>query len=317
MAKKHRFPRRLLISGATVTGILAFFNHMVEEHSADNEFLDPGLGQFYHWNNTNVFYRKEGSGDTPLLLIHSASVISSGHEFTSVIKGLSEKYTVYVLDLPGCGCSEKKPVTYTNFYFTSLISSFIKNVIGEKTVVAASGLSSSFAVMAAYSNKDLVEKLYLFNPPSNEQLSRIPNHYSGYLMSVISFPVIGKAVYNAMTNRVQVYRALETKYFKDPERIRSHTVGASYEAAHRGQSGGRYLMASLNGQYMNWNIRKALSKLTVPVTICCSTSVNGAQTAANGYKKYAPGVSIIKMEDTGLLPQLERPEEFISILLDE
>ena len=54
-------------------------------------------------------------------------------------------------------------MTYTNFVYVQVICDFIRNVIGEKTDVIASGFSGSFAVMACRNENALFNKLVLVN----------------------------------------------------------------------------------------------------------------------------------------------------------
>ena len=317
MLKIRRFIRRVLVSGAALTGTLALANRSIEEHASDKNILDPADGHFYDWKHARVFYRKEGSGETPLLLLHTPSVFSSGHEFSSVIRALTGKYTVYCLDLPGCGRSQKPALTYTNYFFSSLICAFIRYVIGERAVVAASGLSGSFDIMAQASHPELFSKIYMINPPSDTQTARVSVRRSDMLMAMMSVPVIGRSVYYVITSRPSIIRVLEKRYFNDPGRIRTRTADAAYEASHLGEGAGRYFMGSLNAGYMNWDIKRALSKLTVPVLILYSSRVNNAQAAAKSLRRYNEKISIKPIGLCGLLPQLEQPEAFISELLGE
>lgn len=80
----------------------------------------------------NVYYTKEGTGK-PLLLIHDLDTCTSGYEWKQLIPFLSNKYTVYTIDLLGFGRSEKANMTYTNFLYVQLISDFIKSEIGHRT----------------------------------------------------------------------------------------------------------------------------------------------------------------------------------------
>ena len=80
---------------------------------------------------------------------------------------------------------------------------------------------------------------------------------------------------------------------------------------------GRYFLASLNGQFINCNIRRALSNLTVPVKIICSSSIANAVSAADSYHQLNHDIIIRRIGLSGLIPQLEKPEEFISVLLNE
>ena len=61
-----------------------------------------------------------------------------------MINNLTNEHEVYTLDLLGYGLSEKPAITYTNNLFEQLVTDFIKNVIGKKTSVIASGKNICF-----------------------------------------------------------------------------------------------------------------------------------------------------------------------------
>ena len=75
-----------------------------------------------------------------------------------MIPMLKDHYTVYTIDLLGCGRSEKPNLTYTNFLYVQLISDFIKSEIGRRTDVVAVGASSSILTMACAYNPDLFDQ---------------------------------------------------------------------------------------------------------------------------------------------------------------
>ena len=70
------------------------------------------------------------------------------------------------LDLLGYGLSDKPNMTYTNYLYVQLILDFIKNVIGEKTDIVASGDSSSIAIMACHNDPESIRNVILLNPQS-------------------------------------------------------------------------------------------------------------------------------------------------------
>ena len=90
------------------------------------------------------------------------------------MKKLEKKHTVYTIDLLGCGRSDKPNLTYTNYLYVQLITNFIKDVIGEKTDVIATGTSSSFTVMACNMEKNLFKKLILINPEDLKDSAKTP-----------------------------------------------------------------------------------------------------------------------------------------------
>lgn len=72
-------------------------------------------GDYYCWEYGDVFYRKSGSGK-PLVLIRSLSPESSSFEWSKLIPYLEKSFTVYAVDLPGCGVSDKDIVHIQNSF---------------------------------------------------------------------------------------------------------------------------------------------------------------------------------------------------------
>ena len=87
--------------------------------------LDTDVRNYYHWRFGDIYYTKKGKG-SPILLIHDMLPGGSGYEWTRIEDELALEHTVYNLDLPGCGRSEKPGMTYTNFVYVQAICDFIK-----------------------------------------------------------------------------------------------------------------------------------------------------------------------------------------------
>ena len=60
---------------------------------------------------------------------------------------------IYIL---GYGLSDKPSITYTNTLYEQLITDFIKNIIGKKTSIVATGNAVPFVIMACHNNPDLL-----------------------------------------------------------------------------------------------------------------------------------------------------------------
>ena len=63
------------------------------------------------------------------------------------------------MDLIGCGRSDKPAIKYTNFLYVQLISSFVQDIIKEKTDVVATNISATSVILANQLNKDLFNKI--------------------------------------------------------------------------------------------------------------------------------------------------------------
>ena len=135
----------ILATLGTIT--IHLINKTLIEMATKDSLLNSSEGNYYDWRFGKIYYRKQGNGK-PLLLLHDLDAESSGVEWKKVAAILAEKYTVYTVDLLGCGRSEKPNITYTNFLYVQMLTDFIKHIIGEKADVVATGESAAIAVMA-------------------------------------------------------------------------------------------------------------------------------------------------------------------------
>ena len=132
---------------ATTTVTLHLINKYINTSVSQNKSLDYIPDLYYDWKFGEVSYTKQGKG-SPILLIHDLTTYSSGYEWHKITDKLAEDHTVYCLDLLGCGNSDKPNILYTNFLYVQLITDFIKNVIGDKPTVVATGESAAFVLAA-------------------------------------------------------------------------------------------------------------------------------------------------------------------------
>ena len=103
MKTKNKLLTMLILSSSAVT-ITAFINKIVKMQAIKNNLLEEKEAHCYSWRLGNIFYTKTGTGK-PILLVHDLNAISSNYEWNQLISLLSENYTVYAIDLLGCGRS--------------------------------------------------------------------------------------------------------------------------------------------------------------------------------------------------------------------
>lgn len=183
---KHKiFTFAALMTTATV--VVHFINRTIAATAQLKQLLGLADSRTFEWRFGNINYTKKGSG-SPVLLIHDVMPGASGYEWNRIEDSLAADYTVYTIDLLGCGRSEKPGITYTNFVYVQMICDFIRKVIGQKTDVIASGLSGSFVVMACHNEKELFTKIMLVNPPSLTRLKQMPTRKDRLLKFALEIP---------------------------------------------------------------------------------------------------------------------------------
>ncbi len=317
MAKKlFSTLKKLVLFSCFTGGSMVMLNRWISRNANRKNLLKKGASYNYPWIHGDIYYTKIGNGPKNILLLHDAASHSSSYEWKQVAERLSDEYTVYALDLLGCGCSDKPAMTYTNFLYVQLIDSFIKDVIGGPAEIAAVGLSSSFAVMASAFNRENISKIYMVNPWSLKKLAAAPDYTSRLLGILMAVPVLGTSLYNAINCRSNLEYLLDEKSFYNPFKVRDRMIDAGYEAAHRDDGAGRYLLASLDGRYLNWNINKAVSQSRVPMTLIFGEKAPSADKIAKAYQKLNDQITVQSVENTKMYPHMEEPVDFAKLILN-
>lgn len=310
---KKRF-QRLLKLGVLTAILMYFINKSIESYALVRNLLTSHEDNYFRWKEHKIFYNKTGTG-SPVLLIHDLYPSSSSQEWCEVVDKLAADHTVYTLDLLGCGRSDKPNMTYTCYYYVLLITDFVRKVIGEKTDVMSTGKSGSFTVLAANMNPDLFGKITLVNPESLGKLECLPDYRSKILKFVMDLPIAGTSVYYLMTSETQIEDDFSERYFYNPFHVSSRMMHTYYESAHIKQGGGRHLLASLHGCYVNNTIRFALPALTQKLHLIFGNEMDNANNIAKSYQELNNSITCSFVEKTKMLPQMEAPEKFLDKLI--
>ncbi len=175
---------------ALIAGVNLVFSY-IEEHVHRNV---PEGGKYYDWKYGKVFYHKRGHG-TPLILLHGFDPQHSGKDLESLSGHLASNHTVYRIDLPGFGLSDKPWITYTNFLYVLLIQNFIKDVIGDITDIIACGGSGLCALQAYRIDPSNIGKIVLIDPCYSEDV-KVSKFWAPKIRQLVDFPVIGTFLYN-------------------------------------------------------------------------------------------------------------------------
>lgn len=114
--------------------------------------------------NVKVYYEKyelpKENKKPPILLIHG--FLSSTHSFRKIIPLLREHYSVFSLDLPGFGKSEKAlNFTYSYHNYGTLIIDFIKKMNLAKVILIGHSMGGQISLYAAKQAPNLIDKLIL------------------------------------------------------------------------------------------------------------------------------------------------------------
>ena len=235
----------------------------------------------------------------------------SGYEWTRIEDEIALEHTVYNLDLPGCGRSEKPGMTYTNFVYVQAICDFIKNVIGEKTDIIVNGYSASFVVMACHNEKTLFNKIMMVNPVSLTSLKQMPGRKEKLLRKCLEIPVFGTLVYHMVVSRSAVNDDFIENYAFDPFHPDRELQDAYYEAAHRGGCYAKNVYANKASKYMNIDITRGLKEIDNSLYIVEGEAENNGEAIVEAYQNVNPSVEVATLKETKHFPHVEVPEQFL------
>lgn len=311
MRTKSKFLTLLLLSAGATTSIAAI-NKCIKISATSKNLLSEPQALCYKWRLGDVYYTKAGSGK-PLLLIHDIHPAASGHEWKELIPYLQENYTVYTIDLLGCGRSEKVNMTYTNYLYVQLITDFIKSVIGHRTNVITSGQSASIPVMACASHPELFDQLMLINPLSLLDFSLIPNQLTKLYKMIIELPVIGTLIYHIASSKHVITEELTAAGFYNPFSVKPALIDKYYEAAHLGKSP-KSIYASTKSNFTRCNITNAIRKINNSLYVIGGDEVDDIETRLDEYKECNPAIETATIPETKLLPHLESAEALFHLI---
>lgn len=295
-----------LLSGSSIAAI-HILNRVHTSLCTVKNLLTNSENYFYDWRFGKIRYQKKGKG-TPLLFIHDLTIGSSSYEFHRLINNLTEKNEIYTIDLLGYGLSDKPSMTYTNNLYEQLINDFIKNVIGKKTSVVATGESVPFVIMACHKNPEIINKIICINPQSLYLQNQIPSKQTSLLKIFIEAPIVGTFIYHILSNRTSIEKTFQKQYFFHPEEIREKYIFNYLEAAHVGGYHAKYTFASYAGKYMNMNILYELKGINNSILMIGGEEEEDIKTTIENYKYYNAAIEDIYIPETRHLPQLEAPD---------
>jgi pimeloyl-ACP methyl ester carboxylesterase len=269
--------------------------------------FEPPLGEpqsTYRWRGFDVAYTELGDPDDPdLVLLHGVNAAGSSHEFREVAHELAEEYHVLAPDLPGFGGSDRPPLLYSG----SLYVAFVRDVLADLAddpVVVASSLSGAYVTRAAADVT--VRELVLVCPTA----TTIPGQRT-WLRSLVRSPVVGEAVYNALTAKPSIRWFLADHGFAREASITDEWVDYDWQTAH--QPGARYAPASFIAGFLDLDtdLGADLAALDAPVTVLWGSDAHLPDPETGRELAEAAGAPFVAIDDTDLLPHAEEPAAFL------
>jgi pimeloyl-ACP methyl ester carboxylesterase len=257
-----------------------------------------------------------GSKLPPLLLIHSINAAGSAYEIKPLYEYYRQSRTVYALELPGFGHSERRKREYSVRMMTDAILIMvgeIQNVHGRGPIDAlAVSLSSEFLARAVSETPLKFRSVALVSPTgfrSRDAATQWRNGTRGmpWLHALFEFPPWSKALFQLLTSRASI-RYFLRKTWGSPD-IDQGLAEYDYLTTHQpGAQHAPYYFVS--GFLFSQDIIRIYHSLTLPVWM--SHGVRGDFVDYSSKTQVADRANwTIQVFPTGAMPHFEAKDAFV------
>lgn len=255
--------------------------------------------------NINISYREKGSGEV-LLLIHG---IGGSLVFDEVIKPLSAKFRVIVIDLPGFGNSDKPRIDYTIEFYSEFIRNFCVALNLERINLVGLSIGGMIAADFASKQPEKVVNLFLAGSAGLKSVTNCLNNEIAF--KVFSFFM----KYFVFSNRIAL-RRFQTGSFYNPKRIPKSVFDAFYNFLKMPGAKEAWFSTLKNVLKIDRSFFEKLKKInTNTVIIWGSDDRTFPVELADEFARHIEKSSVVVIPECGHTLTVEKPTEFCSIVI--
>ena len=268
--------------------------------------------QYIKAGGINTRYWVAGNQEHCIILIHGLG--ASAEIWLYNIAALARDHTVFVPDLPGFGHSEQPPSSFRPSDYAAFIDDFMEALNVSKASLIGQSLGGGIALQYALQFPQKVEKLVLVDCAGFGK-------YVRWTLKLMSLPNVGELV----TYPTRLGVALFFKYaVRDPAVITKEFIDIYYKIFT--QPGFQTFLLKMTRMLVDIHGAKEdalapvisnLHKINQPTLIVWGANdrVFPLQQANAGREKI-PNAGLYVMDRCGHIPNLEKPEEFNSAVLE-
>lgn len=250
-------------------------------------------------DENKIRYLESGNGDKVIILIHGLGASAERWEF--VVPTFEKYYKIIAPDIIGFGQSDKPLVDYTPEFFSDFLEKFFKKLGIQKCILVGSSLGGQIAADFVSQNNHLVEKLVLVSPAGIMKESTPA--LDAYIMAAL-YPNedTAKNAFEAMGGKTKKVTTSIIQGFV--ERMQLPNAKMAF-------------MSTLLGLKNAEVITEKLKKITVPTLIIWGAfdPVIPAD-YADDFGQAIPNSKVIKLNNCGHTPYVEKPNEFSEHVLE-
>lgn len=307
---------RLIINSLLLSFFIGCSGGYVYKDAPALEFNDFDYGfrsQTAVVNGITVSYIDEGKGEKTLVLVHGLA--SNGGFWRYNIGELAKEFRVIAVDLPGYGKSQKDVYPYTMSFYADIVSGLVTQLGLGTIVYVGHSMGGQIGIHFSFRHKEQLERLILAAPAGLEPFSRGDGDW---LKSVMTIDFVKKTP----EDRIRANLAMNFYNYTDryewmvEERARM-AKGADFEDFCYA------VVRSVHGM-LDEPTTKRLKDISVPSHLIFGERdglipnpiLHGgeARDVAKIGTDAIPGVTLQFIPEAGHMLQIEKPEEFNSIV---
>ncbi len=251
-----------------------------------------------------IRYRVAGGGPA-VVLVHGW--LSSEEIWEHLAERLAQRFTVYTLDLPGFGESDKPASGYGVRYGSRLLYAFCAHFGLTRAALVGHDVGGAMAVKLAADHPDVVGRIVLVAAPADEDQIDLPT-----LLWLATLPVVGPIFY-ALGRYLRPLRRLWMRPFVvDPEDLTEEVVDDA------GKSTPAAFTKTLNvtrREIARGRLARQAGVIKAPVLAIAGEEDQIVDPQATDDWAQTVSAEVVLLEECGHLPMLERTGEFSARVL--
>jgi pimeloyl-ACP methyl ester carboxylesterase len=268
-------------------------------------------------------YVDYGGTGFPLVLIHGLG--GSHLNWMLVASTLAETFRVYAVDLPGFGLTPTGERSVDVRDQAALMARFVDEVVGEPAFIAGNSMGGLVTLLLTESAPHLLRGAILVDPALLPPRVQRPNRETVRYLATPLLPVMGPRLLQRRRAATEIDEHVRTTMdfvMVDPSRVPPEVLraGEAMEQARRQMpwsiqafvDAGRSIAAVLTRR---GGFTERVHRIGTPVLLIHGDSdIVVPPEAAEWLAAQRPDWEFVMMTDTGHVPQLERPHEFVDLV---
>jgi 4,5:9,10-diseco-3-hydroxy-5,9,17-trioxoandrosta-1(10),2-diene-4-oate hydrolase len=264
--------------------------------------------RFETLDGVRVRYLRAGTG-TPVVLLHGFA--SSVYTWKDVLPALARRHDVLALDLPGFGASDQ-PLDLSAELYPKVVAGLMDRLGLGRSALVGNSMGAAVAVQLAATSPDRVDRLVLIDAAGFNLAQADRPALLRLALSAAGVALFERLPLRRTAVRLGLRQVFEDRALLTDERVEEYLAPLARPGALRSMRS----LALSRGQ--DWSIFPSLAaRVRVPTLILWGAADRWIPLAqADRFASAIPGSRKVVLPACGHVPQEERPDEVLRLLVE-